>query len=66
MPGVEYVHKSGKPHQTHEQYTSPIECNRRDCVGIGEKRPDEAPDRVDQGDDVDGQASSAETPTTIW
>jgi hypothetical protein len=54
MLGVEYVHKSGEPHQTHEQHTSPVESNRRDFVSIGEKRPDEAPNRVDQGDDVDG------------
>jgi hypothetical protein len=66
MPGMEYVHESRKSHQSNKQNTSPIEGDRCDLVGIGEKRPDEAPNRVDKGNDVDGQTSSAETPPTIW
>jgi hypothetical protein len=65
MPSVEYVHKSGESHQTHEQHASPVESNRRDLIRIGEKRPDEAPNRVDESDDVNGQASSAETPAAF-
>lgn len=65
MPGVEHVHEGCEPHQTHEQHASPIEVHRRDFVGIWEERPDEAPARVDECDDVDWQTGSPETPTAF-
>lgn len=52
MPRVEDVHESSEAHQTHEQHTCPVEIHRRDFVRVWEERPDEAPTRVDQCDDV--------------
>jgi len=65
MPGVEYIHERGEAHQTHKQHASPVEVCGRDLIRVWEERPDEAPARVDERNDVDGQTSSTETPTTL-
>jgi hypothetical protein len=65
ISGVEDVHERSEPHQTHKQDTSPIKVHRRYFIGIWEERPDKCPERVDEGNNVDGQTSSAETPTTL-
>ena len=62
---MEYVHECSKPHQTDKQYASPVEINRRDFVRVREERPDEAPARVDEGDDIDGETGSSKTPTAF-
>lgn len=66
MPGVEDVHESSEPHETDEEYACPVEVHRRDVVRVREKRPDEAPARVDESNNIDRQTGSTETPTTLW
>jgi hypothetical protein len=41
-------------HQTHEQNTSPIEILSCDVVCVRPEGPEEGPESVDQGADVDG------------
>jgi hypothetical protein len=65
MSGVEDVHERSEPHQTHKQNTGPVKVHGGDFVGIWEKRPNKCPERVDEGNNVDGQTSSAETPTAL-
>lgn len=66
VSSMEYVHERCKSHETHKQHASPVEVHRCDLVRVREERPYEAPARVEQGYNVDRQASFAETPATLW
>lgn len=62
LPGVEDVHKDRNAHESHEQDESVVQSLRVWFVGVWPEGPEEAPGRVDDGDDVAGETEFAQRP----
>lgn len=66
LPCMRHIKHTANTHQANEQHARPIEVDRGDVHAVWPETPEEGPDCIDEGDDVDREAPLAECPARVW
>ena len=65
MSRMQHIQQATNAHQADEDDARPVKVDRGDLHAVWPETPEEGPDGVDKGDDVDGEAPSAQRPTRV-
>jgi hypothetical protein len=66
LPCMNNIEHTTNAHQANKQHACPVEIDRCDIHAVWPETPEEGPDGVHEGHDIDWEAPPAECPARVW